>query len=110
MSGKIVGSLHGLAHTARRMSDIPSDELSELADYLARSSRLTHGEACRVIQEVLGYFDELPEQFVQRRHLQLQAQGLGNGEIFARLAAELRQRRFCAPNYSARQIRRIIYG
>lgn len=93
------------------MSDLPPDaELNDLADYLVRSSRLTHGEARRLIGEVMHFLDELPEEFVRRRHLALQSQGLSNSEIFAQLTAELRARRFRAPAFSERQIRRIIYG
>ena len=35
---------------------------------------------------------------------------LANTAIFARLQAELAQRRFPAPAYTTRQLRRIIYG
>ena len=42
--------------------------------------------------------------------LVLVAQGLSNGEIFARLSEELARRRFRAPTYSERQLRRMIYG
>jgi hypothetical protein len=92
-------------------SDLSADiELIELAEYLNRSSRLGITEAKRVIDEVLNFLDELPEEFVRRRHLSLQSQGLSNNEIFALLSNELRRRRFRAPEYSKRQIRRMIYG
>ena len=90
------------------MSD--QTELTELAAYLVRSTRLTAPEARRVIDEVLAYMNETAEDFIRRRHLSLQSQGLSNAEIFARLAAELPQRRFRADEYSERQIRRMIYG
>ena len=64
----------------------------------------------RVVAEVLEYFSESLETFVARRHAELQAEELQNAEIFARIAAELRQRRFAAPALSERQIRRMIYG
>jgi hypothetical protein len=85
-------------------------DLTELAAYLARSSRLTPTEARRVVAEVLAFLDETPDQFVRRRHLELQSDGLDNRSIFARITAELPERRFRAPALSARQIRRIIYG
>ena len=85
-------------------------ELNDLAEYLVRSSRLTASEAKRLIDEVLNFLDELPEDFVRRRHWTLQTQGMSNSEIFAQLASELRQRRFRAPSYTERQIRRMIYG
>jgi hypothetical protein len=50
------------------------------------------------------------DEFIARRHAELQAQGESNAEIFERIAAELRGLRFKAPELSARQIRRRIYG
>jgi hypothetical protein len=90
------------------MSDL--SELQELVAYLVRTSRLSPQEATRVVGEVLAFLDETPEAFVRRRHLALQAEGLSNSAIFARIGAELAQWRFRAPQYSERQIRRIIYG
>jgi hypothetical protein len=85
-------------------------ELHDLAEYLVRSSRLSKSEALRLIDEVLNFLDELPEDFVRRRHWALQTQGLSNSEIFGQLSSELRMRRFRAPAYTERQIRRMIYG
>jgi len=88
-------------------------ELSEFEDlvaYLVRTTRLSHAEAARVVDEVLTFLDERPEEFVSRRHRALQREGLPNGEIFLRLAAELERWRFRAPAYSERQLRRLIYG
>lgn len=90
------------------MSDL--GELQELVTYLVRTSRLTPAEARRVVDEVMAFFDETPDAFIRRRHLALQSEGLSNTAIFARLTAELAQGRFRAPEYSERQIRRIIYG
>ncbi|HJU14990.1 MAG TPA: hypothetical protein VJ770_00850 [Stellaceae bacterium] len=85
-------------------------ELEELLDYLVRSSRLTRPEAARLVDEVLAFLDERPEEFVCRRHRALQREGLSNGAIFSRLAVELARLRFRAPAYTERQLRRIIYG
>lgn len=90
------------------MSD--QTELAELVAYLVRSTRLTATEAQKVVDEVLAFMDETPEDFVRRRHLALQAQGLPNARIFAQLAQELAQRRFRADAFSERQLRRIVYG
>jgi len=90
------------------MSD--SGELEELVTYLARSSRLSHEEARRIVENVLVFLHETPEDFVRRRHRALQADGVSNAEIYLRLTAELAVRRFRAPPYTERQIRRIIYG
>lgn len=86
------------------------DDMGELVDYLARSSRLTPQEAARLVNEVLAFMSEAPEDFIRRRHLALQSQGLSNRAIYLQLSAELTVRRFRAPEYSERQIRRIIYG
>ncbi|HVN87399.1 MAG TPA: hypothetical protein VMW17_21395 [Candidatus Binatia bacterium] len=85
-------------------------DLADLVEHLGRSSRLEAGEARRLIDEVLSYFGDTVEQFVRRRHSQLQAEQYKNEEIFDRISAELRARRFAAPPLSARQIRRLIYG
>jgi hypothetical protein len=85
-------------------------ELEELVSYLARSTRLTPEEGRRVLEEVLAFLHETPEAFVRRRHRALQADGLPNSAIYLRLTAELSARRFRAPAYTERQIRRMIYG
>jgi hypothetical protein len=85
-------------------------EFDDLVAYLARTSRLSRPEAVRLVDDVLAFLNERPQEFVCRRHRMLQSEGLSNGEIFARLAAELNRWRFRAPAYSERQIRRMIYG
>ncbi|MER5430700.1 hypothetical protein [Streptomyces sp. NPDC002588] len=82
----------------------------ELVDHLTRSTPLQRGEALRVIQDVLAYFDETTEDYVRRRHRELQAQGLVNAEIFERVAADLKYRAVAPPELSLRQLRRIVYG
>ncbi len=88
----------------------PGELSDELIRYLVRTSRLTHAEATRLVDDVLSFLHERPEEFVCRRHRNLQAEGLSNAEIYARLRAELSAWRFQAPAYSERQIRRLIYG
>ena len=85
-------------------------ELEELVDYLARSSRLSAEEARRMLENVFAFLHETPEQFVRRRHLALQADGRSNAQIYLQLSAEVAARRFGAPAYTERQIRRMIYG
>ncbi|WP_218613718.1 hypothetical protein [Pseudonocardia sp. KRD291] len=82
----------------------------DLIAHLVRSTPLSPGEATRVVADVLGYFAEPAEGFVRRRHAELQARGLRNEKIFDQVAAELTQRRVSAPAYSARQLRRLVYG
>ena len=82
----------------------------ELVDHLARSTPLSRGEALRVIQDVLAYFDETTVEYVCRRHRELQAQGLVNVEIFERIEADLKYRAVAPPELTLRQLRRIVYG
>ncbi|MEU1021129.1 hypothetical protein ABZ366_03275 [Streptomyces sp. NPDC005904] len=82
----------------------------DLVDHLTRSTPLQRGEALRVIQDVLAYFDETTEQFVRRRHRELQGQGLLNAAIFEQISADLAYRAVAPPELSLRQLRRIIYG
>jgi tRNA U34 5-carboxymethylaminomethyl modifying GTPase MnmE/TrmE len=84
--------------------------LEDLLQYLERTTRLERREAERLIDEVLSFLAEQPETFVRRRHLELQRQGLANEAIFARLEQELARRRFAAPTFTRRQLRRIVYG
>lgn len=88
-----------------------SDEpLMDLLAHLGRISALGPSELTRLVEELLAYFSESIDEFVVRRHRELQTEELRNEAIFARLAEELRQRRFTAPSLSQRQIRRLIYG
>ena len=82
----------------------------DLVEHLTRTTTLTGGEAARVVADVLAYFGEPAEAFVRRRHGELQAAGLTNEPIFARIAAELANRRVAPPELSVRQLRRIVYG
>ncbi|WP_225831932.1 hypothetical protein [Streptomyces sp. NK08204] len=82
----------------------------ELVDHLAQSTPLSRGEALRVIQDVLAYFDETIQEFVRRRHRELQAQGLQNAEIFERIEADLKHRAVAPPELTLRQLRRMVYG
>lgn len=87
-----------------------SGGLEPLLQHLEQTTRLSGAEAARVVAEVLDYFTEPLEGFVARRHAELRDEELKNPEIFARIASEVRQRRFAAPALSERQIRRMIYG
>lgn len=82
----------------------------DLLAHLTRTSPLAPGEAARVVADVLAYFSETTEEYVRRRHGELQARGLTNDRIFGRIAAELPARRVTAPTLSTRQLRRIVYG
>ena len=85
-------------------------ELQLLAEHLARGGRVTSDAALWLIDEVMSFLSETAEQFVCRRHSELQHAGCSNPEIYERIRAELPRRRFIATPLSARQIRRMVYG
>ncbi len=89
------------------ISRVPHDDL---VAHLVRSTPLSASEATRVVAEVLSYFAEPVDDFVRRRHRELQARGMHNDRIFAALPAELATRRVAPPALSARQLRRLVYG
>ena len=82
----------------------------DLVEHLARTTPLAAGQVARVVAEVVDYFGETAEAYVRRRHRELQAEGLANDAIFARVGTELRDRRVRAPALSPRQLRRMVYG
>ena len=86
-----------------------SEDLTALVDHLERTG-VARGQAARLVDEVLAYFSESPEDFVRRRHRELQADGVANADSFAAIARELAQRLVAGPKLSERQIRRVIYG
>jgi hypothetical protein len=90
---------------------IDKPDIQPLINHLCHSSDLSASQAQRIIDEVIAYFAETPENYVRRRHLQIkQDTGLPNAQIFARIETELAQLVFAAPALTQRQIRRIIYG
>lgn len=83
---------------------------ADLVRYVAASTGLPEQVAARVVADVVGYFAETAEQFVRRRHAELQARQVRNAEIWQRLAGELAARPVAAPTFTERQLRRIVYG
>ena len=88
---------------------MPDPFPQDLARYLVASTGLPQSTAVRVIADVTTYFSETIEEFVRRRHAELQRAQRKNDEIWPVIAAELRQRRFPAPALSDRQLRRLVY-
>jgi hypothetical protein len=89
---------------------VASEQWDELVEHLTRTTALSEVAAARLVEEVVAYFSEPAEAFIRRRHRELQAARLANPETFRRIAAELAGRPVAAPEYSERQIRRVIYG
>ena len=82
----------------------------DLVRRIADSTGLRLSEAARVVGDVIAFHAEPFEDYVRRRHTEMQLHGHKNPEIFATIAAELDGRVVAAPELSERQLRRIIYG
>jgi hypothetical protein len=82
----------------------------ELVRQIGRTTGLPANVAARVVDDVLAYFDETVEEFVRRRHQELQRRGYTNDRIFTEIAAELPGRRVAPGALSLRQLRRLVYG
>jgi anthranilate/para-aminobenzoate synthase component II len=62
------------------------------------------------VADIAAYFGETVDEFVRRRHGELQRRQRKNDEIWPQIAAELGVRRFAAADVSERQLRRMVYG
>jgi hypothetical protein len=82
----------------------------ELVRRVADSTGLPEATAIRVLADINAYFSETVEAYVRRRHAELKDTNWKNDEIWPLVAAELRTRRFAAPELTERQLRRIVYG
>jgi hypothetical protein len=101
--------LDTLAPSSCDLPGIPGRS-QELVRHIAASTGLSPGVAARVVAEVAAYFMESPQDYVRRRHRELQADRLRNDAIFTRIGAELAHRPVAPPSLSARQLRRIVYS
>ena len=88
---------------------VVSEELNPLLEHLERSG-IPRDQASRLVADVLEYFSETAEEFIRRRHRELQRDGVANSESFTAIAGELAGRRVSGPILSERQVRRVIYG
>jgi hypothetical protein len=89
--------------------DLPSIK-PERRRYLEEKYALDRDEFGSLLEELWAFTDETVEDFIHRRHGELQREGLRNEAIYRRLAAEASAGRFKGPELSLRQVRRIIYG
>ncbi len=78
--------------------------------YLCERYGLAPPELTLLLEDIWAFTEETPEQYVLRRHSELQKRGWTNDGIFKRIVGELAAGRFSAEPRSLRQIRRIIYG
>ena len=79
-------------------------------EHLVATTGLSAAEAQRVIDDVVAFHREPAETYVRRRHTELKTYGARNPEIYEQIATELAQRVVAAPELTARQLRRMIYG
>jgi hypothetical protein len=83
----------------------------DLISNVAASTGLPEATASRVVADVAAYYSETVDEFVRRRHAELQDKAnKRNDDIWPQLAAELEGRRFRSDDLSERQLRRIVYG
>lgn len=77
---------------------------------MAATTGLPEPVAARVVADVCAHFSETTEEFVRRRHRELQRRDRRNDEIWPRIAAELAGRTVAPGEVSLRRLRRIVYG
>jgi hypothetical protein len=92
------------------MSDSAQPDFADLLDQLERTTQLPRAVLGRVVADVIDHYRETVEQYVRRRHTQLQAAGSRNDRIWVMLQQELSGRPVAAPPLTERQLRRIVYG
>jgi hypothetical protein len=83
---------------------------ADLVRQISHTTGLSAGDAERVVADVVAYFSDTAEQYVRRRHRELRLRGVKNEAIFEMVRAELARWPVMAPELSARQLRRIVYG
>jgi hypothetical protein len=64
----------------------------------------------KLVDELLDHWSETTNEYVARRHRELQHAGVPNRDVYGQVALELGERRFGARPMTLRQIRRRIYG
>jgi len=85
-------------------------QLSELKSHSIETYNISAGTFDRLHEQFLAFYDQTLEEFVCRRHQELQKAGMKNHEIFWRIQIESTNQRFDVRRLSQRQIRRLVYG
>ena len=78
--------------------------------YILSTVNITKIDFYNLFNEICSYLNVSHKKYIQKRHLELQKQGLNNRTIYSKIQREIKLRPFCAPDLSIRQIRRCIYG
>jgi hypothetical protein len=82
----------------------------ELLEHLSAVTGLDAGTLEKIAEEIHVWFDEDLHAWLQRRHRELQHQGVKNREIYPRLREEAQTVLVRPGALSLRQIRRALYG
>jgi hypothetical protein len=85
-------------------------ERADLRLHVAQTFGVEPAAFDRLYEAFAAYFDVSLEEYVRRRHLELQKAGARNEAIYAALLAEARDMRFAERGLTERRIRRLIYG
>lgn len=83
---------------------------SDYVNHLCQLYPLKKEDLLRLWEEFQEYYKETPEEYIRRRHIELQSKGYRNQDIFKKIQDQLKIQRFKSTPLSTRQIRRIIYG
>lgn len=86
------------------------DPIAEAETRLQHLCGLTPTAATHAVSETLDCLGFELDEYIARRHTELQGAGCTGEQIYQRIADELPRLRFKAPALSVRQIRRRIYG
>jgi hypothetical protein len=89
---------------------VASELTNERSRYLEDKYGLEAEELKLLLDDLWAFTEETVDEYVRRRHGELQRGGLRNDSIYKRIAAEAAAGRFRGPVLSLRQVRRIIYG
>ena len=90
------------------MSEIHIEK--ELLLHLQETYALSQERAGHLVAEVFAFYRDSYDDYVRRRHHELQQTGMRNAAIFAAICQELPSRHFPGPKLTMRQVRRLIYG
>ncbi|MER7012708.1 hypothetical protein ABT324_14915 [Saccharopolyspora sp. NPDC000359] len=82
----------------------------DLEEYVVLATGADRATANRLVHTIVENLNEPVDDYVRRRHRELQDCGYKNSKIWEFLRAELATRPLAPPRFSERQLRRIVYG
>ena len=83
--------------------------LLELKDRLSHIISIEKIDIDKLYNELLSFFSESEQNYIARRHKELQKEKYKNNEIYSILIREIKNHLFVGRKLSERQIKRIIY-